>query len=155
MCQVELSFMDRRSALAALAAGGVGALAGCGSVLGADVEYDVGMSATAFVPDLLRVDVGTEVVWYNNSSRGHTVTAYDAGIPEEATYFASGGFPNETAARDAFWDWQNDPDGADQGGGMLTSEESYSHTFEVPGEYKYVCLPHEQGGMIGTIVVEE
>ncbi|MGM0590770.1 MAG: plastocyanin/azurin family copper-binding protein, partial [Halobacteriota archaeon] len=25
---------------------------------------------------------------------------------------------------------------------------------EVPGEYQYFCIPHEQGGMLGTIVVE-
>jgi plastocyanin len=153
MLQDVLRHMDRRSALAALGTGVVGAVAGCTSVLGADVEYDVGMSATEFVPDVLRVDVGTEVVWYNNSSRGHTVTAYDAGIPEEAEYFASGGFADETAAREAFWDWRDDPEGTD--GGMLTSGESYRHTFAVPGEYRYVCLPHEQGGMVGTVVVEE
>ena len=145
--------MDRRSALATLGTGCLGVLAGCASVLGADIDYDIGMSAAAFVPQRLRVDVGTEVVWYNNSSRGHTVTAYDAGIPEEASYFASGGFEDETAAREAFWDWRDDPEGT--GGGMLTSGESYRHTFEVPGEYRYVCLPHEQGGMVGTIVVEE
>lgn len=145
--------MDRRSALAAIATGCVGAVAGCTSVLGADAEYDVGMSASAFVPAQLSVEAGTTVVWYNNSSRGHTVTAYDAGIPDDAAYFASGGFPNETAAREAFWDWQDDPEGAEEGG-MLTSGESYRHTFEVVGEYKYVCLPHEQGGMVGTIVVE-
>lgn len=146
--------MDRRSVLAAIATGCLGVAAGCTSVLGADVEYDVGMGATAFVPRELRVDVGTTVVWYNNSSRGHTVTAYDAGIPEEATYFASGGFPDETAAREAFWDWQDDPDGTERNG-MVMSGESYSHTFDVPGEYQYLCIPHEQGGMVGTVVVEE
>jgi plastocyanin len=146
--------MDRRSALAALGTGCLGAIAGCTSVLGAGAEYDVGMAATAFVPDLLRVDVGTEVVWYNNSSRGHTVTALDAKIPEEATYFASGGFEDEAAARKAFLDWRNDTDSGG-GGGMLTSGEYYRHTFEVPGEYEYVCLPHEQGGMFGIVVVEE
>ena len=145
--------MDRRSALAAIATGSVGAVAGCTSVLGADPEYDVGMRASAFVPGQLSVAVGTTVVWYNNSSRGHTVTAYDAGIPEEAAYFASGGFQNETAARDAFWGWQNDQAAAEDSG-LLTAGESYSHTVETPGEHKYVCLAHEQGGMIGTIVVE-
>lgn len=146
--------MDRRSFLAAAGTGGIGALAGCSSVLGADAEYDVGMTATAFRPDLLRVDVGTEVVWYNNSSRGHTVTAYDDGIPSEATYFASGGFADEDAAREAFWDWEDDPGSTDRNG-LMASEDFFRHTFEVPGEYRYFCLPHEQGGMIGTVIVEE
>lgn len=154
MCLAELYGMDRRSFLTAVGTGTLAALAGCTSVLGDDPEYDVGMSASAFVPDLLRVDVGTEVVWYNNSSRGHTVTAYGDRIPAEAAYFASGGFDSEDAARDAFWDWQDDPESTDRSG-MLTTGEYYSHTFEVPGEYHYVCLPHEQGGMVGTIVVEE
>jgi plastocyanin len=31
----------------------------------------------------------------------------------------------------------------------------YSHTFEVMGEYHYICEPHENLGMVGDIVVNE
>lgn len=147
--------MDRRSFLAAAGTAALGSLAGCSSVLGAgEPDYDVGMTGTDFVPEVLHVTVGTEVVWYNNSSRGHTVTAYEDGIPEDAAYFATGGFPDEGAAREAFWAWRADPENIDQNG-MLTNGESYRHTFEQPGSYAYVCLPHEAGAMVGSVVVEE
>lgn len=104
------------------------------------------MRAVAYDPTELTVAVGETVVWENTSSRGHTVTAYDDGIPEEAAYFASGGFESEEAARAAWYDGF---------GGRLTSGDRYSHTFEIPGTYEYVCIPHEQGGMVGRVIVEE
>lgn len=67
------------------------------------------------------------------------------------------------------WVWESDthnvavrdrPDGADwqgTGGDGDVYDEGYehSHTFEVAGEYEYVCVPHESAGMTGTVVVEE
>lgn len=108
-------------------------------------DYDVGMTASAFRPYDITVSVGDEVVWENTSTRAHTVTAYDGGLPEGAAYFATGGYESEQAARDA-WDGRN---------GAITSGESYRHTFEVPGTYAYFCIPHERGGMTGSVTVEE
>ncbi|SEO35297.1 Plastocyanin [Halogranum amylolyticum] len=135
--------MQRRAFLASVGTAGLTAVAGCASVGGS--EGDVLMRATAFDPFEFTVEVGDTVTWYNGSTRLHTVTAYENAIPEEAAYFASGGYEDEAAARAA---WEN-------GNGGITSGETYSYTFEVPGEYEYVCIPHEQGGMVGTIVVEE
>ena len=137
--------MERRRFLAG--AGGVAVavglpLAGC---LEDDDEYDVGMTATEYVPQEITVDVGDTVVWRNTSTRAHTVTAYEGGIPEEAAYFASGGYDDEPTAREEWWD--------DRGGAM-DSGEAYQHTFEVPGRYDYVCVPHEDGAMIGAVIVE-
>lgn len=36
----------------------------------------------------------------------------------------------------------------------LRPGESYSHTFDAPGEYGYVCKQHSRQGMLGKIVVE-
>ncbi|WP_128904317.1 plastocyanin/azurin family copper-binding protein [Halorubrum amylolyticum] len=130
------------------AAAGVGALtglAGCAGV-GGDPGYDVGMMASAFQPVEVTVAVGDTVVWETTSARGHTVTAYENAIPDEAEYFASGGYDGEETARDA---WSRDF------GGRLESGDRYSHTFAVAGRYDYVCIPHETGGMVGTVVVEE
>ncbi|WP_224447155.1 plastocyanin/azurin family copper-binding protein [Haloprofundus salilacus] len=138
--------MKRRAFLAAVGAAGVTALAGCGGASGQGDSYDVGMTATAFDPPEITVSAGEEVVWQNTSTRDHTVTAYENSIPEEAAYFASGGYESEQAARDA---WRNEFEGA------ITNGETFSHTFEVPGRYEYVCIPHETGGMVGTIVVEK
>jgi plastocyanin len=121
------------------------ALAGC-TATGSGGDYDVGMTAVAFDPPELAVDAGETVVWQNTSSRGHTVTAFDDGLPDGADYFASGGFDSESAARDA---WR---DGL---GGLIDGGETYSHTFTVPGTYSYLCVPHEQAGMVGTVEVGE
>lgn len=101
----------------------------------------------AFEPAEITVSVGQTVVWENVGSVPHSVTAYDAEIPAEAAYFASGGYDSEQAARDGYV--ASDPDsGAIQGG------ESYEHTFEVAGTYEYFCIPHESS-MTGTVRVEE
>jgi plastocyanin len=91
-------------------------------------------SNNTFVPETLTIKEGTTVVWENQSQTVHTVTddpavaaaKRDVATPAEAKPFNSGSI---------------------QPGGK------YSNTFTVPGTYKYVCLPHEGMGMIGTIVV--
>jgi plastocyanin len=109
-------------------------------------DYDVGMSQNAYLPDTYEVPVGETVVWENNGSRGHTVTAYRSALPDGADFFASGGFETTAAAREA---WQA------SGAGNLSPGETFEHTFETPGEHGYFCIPHEPKGMIGTIVVTE
>ncbi|WP_225334699.1 cupredoxin domain-containing protein [Halomicrobium urmianum] len=139
--------MQRRAYLRAAAGVSAAGLAGCLGVgaSGAD-EYDIGMSTIEFRPEEHTVSAGDTVVWRNTSKQGHTVTAYEDGIPDEAAYFASGDYDSESAARDA---WRN------RSGGVLTEAQTFEHTFEVPGTYDYVCLPHESGEMLGRIVVEE
>lgn len=136
--------MDRRTFLGVTAAAGASvALAGCFGTGLADTEFDVGMTATRFDPEQYETRVGDRVVWGNNSSRGHSVTAYGDSIPDRGAYFASGGFDDEQSAREAY------PEG------HVASGETYAHTFETPGEYHYFCIPHERGGMVGTVVVRE
>jgi plastocyanin len=138
--------MERRTFLATLGTAAVSAVAGCASVSSGSQEFDVGMTPVAFEPLNVTVQVGDEVVWQNTSTREHTVTAYEDGLPEGASYFASGGYGTESEARDEFYA---------SFGGAITSGDSYSHRFEVAGEYPYFCIPHEQAGMVGTVVVEE
>lgn len=137
--------MQRRRFLAAAGTAVFAGIAGCSGALGNE-EYDVGMTATEFVPRELTVEPGTTVVWRNTSARSHTVTAYENDIPEGAEYFASGGYEEETTAREEWW--------SDRGG-ILENSDTFSYTFEIPGEYGYVCIPHETGGMIGRVFVEE
>ncbi len=94
-----------------------------------------------FDPDDTTVAPGTTVVWENVGSIGHSVTAYEDEIPDEAEFFASGGFDGEQAARDAY------PEGEVAGG------ETYEHTFEVEGTYGYFCIPHETAGMVAELTV--
>jgi len=145
--------VKRRTFLAA----GVGVVApfsGCLSATGTDEENlcggrgscDIGMRRMAFVPQEYEVSVGDTVLWRNTSGADHTVTAYESAIPEEAEFFTSGGYEDEQTAREAWYESR---------GGRIPTRETFEHTFEVPGTYSYFCIPHERGGMVGTIVVSE
>jgi len=138
--------MKRRRYLAATGAALAASVGGCLGLTRGETEYDVGMYPSSYDPKEITVSVGEELVWENTSSRAHTVTAYADGIPEDAAFFASGGYESEEAARSA---WEEDL------GGGVGAGEQFSHTFEVAGEYQYFCVPHEQGGMRATVVVEE
>lgn len=96
----------------------------------------------AFAPKQIEVEAGTTVTWENVGTIGHSVTAYEDTIPEDAAYFASGGFDSEDAAVEAYPDEGN-----------VTEGETYEHTFETTGEYEYYCIPHEMNGMVGTVRV--
>jgi plastocyanin len=139
--------MRRRAFLATLGASTV-TLAGClgSSSASGSTDFDIGMSVSRFRPAEFAVTPGTTVVWRNTSKSTHTITAYQNSIPEAATYWASGGFDSEEAARDA---WRK------SGTGGLRQTETYEHTFTTPGTHNYVCIPHEPNGMVGVIVVSE
>jgi plastocyanin len=96
----------------------------------------------AFAPTHVEVEAGTTVTWTTTGAVGHTVTAYEDGIPEGAAYFASGGFDSEQAAKDGYPEKGN-----------VTEGKSYEHTFETKGTYEYYCVPHEMNGMIGYVKV--
>jgi len=142
--------MDRRTFLAAAGTGAVFGLAGCVDALpfeegNARGDNVVTMSIDSYRPEELTVTVGTTVTWENTSGHGHTVTAYEGGIPDEAAYWASGGFDDEQAARDG-WEANN--------GGVFYQGESWEYTFETPGRHQYFCIPHEDSGMLGFVDVE-
>ena len=46
--------------------------------------------------------------------------------------------------------WRN-PEAWDSG--QLNGGQSFSHTFDAPGDYTYFCMPHESLGMVGHITV--
>ena len=91
-----------------------------------------------FDPEEITIDVGDTVVWYFESP-GHNVTSHpdaddDCENPEDAEPFTSYEGDNH----------------------MSVNEEGteFEHTFDVPGEYVYVCTPHTPQ-MTGTVTVEE
>ena len=117
------------------------ALASCGG--SSSAANTVGMtSAQRFDPATITVAVGTTVTWSNDDAQTHTVTAYQNGIPDGGAYFASGDLPDEEAARD------------DLQAGLLAEGDAYEVTFDEPGTYRYFCVPHEEQGMTGEVVVE-
>ncbi len=87
-----------------------------------------------FVPAEIRIKVGDTVEWRNTGSYPHTVTAD----------------PNR-AARKANIEL---PDGVQPfGSGRMGAGATFRYTFNTPGIYRYVCLPHEGAGMLGRVVV--
>jgi plastocyanin len=129
----------RAASGAALLAGG-GLLAGCGDPGTARNDHDeitVAMTDDMrFDPDPVTVRSGTTIRFENTSARlVHTATCDPALAGDPANVALPGG-------ADA---WSS---------GNVAPEASWAVTLDVPGEYRYVCLPHELAGMIGTIVVE-
>jgi plastocyanin len=87
-----------------------------------------------FEPASLTVPKGTTVTWTNTGAVAHTVT-FDPAKASDKSHVAlpSGAQPFDLA--------------------NLNGGQSLTHTFDVPGTYKYVCVPHEAAGMTGTVVV--
>ncbi|MFB6176791.1 MAG: plastocyanin/azurin family copper-binding protein, partial [Halobaculum sp.] len=106
----------------------------------------VDMKAVKFAPKSVTVSVGDTVAFVHSAGEAHTVFAYEDKLPEGASYWASGGFGSESAAKTG---WEEKKKGGVVGG------QAYVHTFETAGEHGYYCAPHEMAGMVGTVVVEE
>lgn len=91
----------------------------------------------AFMPDTLRVLPGETVVWRNTSAVVHTVTFDPARAAEPANIT----LPANVEPFDS---------------GDMAPGAEFRHTFAVPGEYRYICIPHELAGrMFGVVIVEE
>ena len=92
-----------------------------------------------FVPADIEISVGTTVVWTAESA-GHNVTS-KPGASEKC---------RNPPGAEPFASYEGDQHFA-----IMDVGETYEHPFEVAGEYVYVCAPHEDQGMIGTITVTE
>jgi plastocyanin len=90
--------------------------------------------ARRFEPAALTVTRGTTVTWQHVSGSGHTGTTDRSKVKDGARVALPAGA--------AAWD-----------SGTLSDGRTFTYTFEVPGTYQYVCVPHEDRGMVGTIVV--
>lgn len=125
-----------RHALLALGAGAAGGLAACGAPTGAANGPMVEMGAlSVFTPSRLTIKAGQTVTWRNTSSIVHSAT----GDPRRLARPENARNPESVAP----WD-----------SGSILAGKSWSRTFDVPGEYRYACVPHEIAGMVGSIVVE-
>jgi plastocyanin len=87
-----------------------------------------------FEPRTITVKPGATVVWKNESDLTHSVTdepalaisAQDAALPAGAEGFNSG---------------------------LIPPGKDFTYIFKVPGTYRYFCIPHEEAGMLGTVIV--
>lgn len=112
------------------------------------VEKDADVVVTitdnpSFEPDSVEVDVGESVVWKNDSHQTQTVTAYEKTIPEDADYFASGGFSREVQATILY-----------PFIGGVRPGRRFIHKFNTVGDYEYYSIPSEHLGMKGEVSVQ-
>ena len=140
---MSLEFYDRRTVLR-LSTATLATLsaAGCLNGQSSPIQTVTMPDDLTFEPKTTTIEPEETVTWTNESDIQHTVTAYEDEIPDEAAYFASGGFESERAARNRVNE------------GLIAPGEDYEHTFDQPGTYGYFCIPHESSGMVGTIRVE-
>jgi len=87
-----------------------------------------------FEPEHPEINAGDRVVWVNEGNMPHTAT----GEPGRAANPEHNILPEGAQPFDS---------------GMLASGEEFSHVFEIPGEYTYLCWLHEALGMVGHITV--
>ena len=133
--------------LALLLVSGALAGAGCG---GDDDEADGGSAQRppteagtvvemndqlTFEPKQLEVAAGEEVTWENVGKMAHTVTADKSKAAD----------PTLVSIPDGTKEWDS---------GLRGEGESFSRTFQKAGTYRYICIPHEGAGMVGTVVVK-
>jgi plastocyanin len=88
-----------------------------------------------FEPKEIEVSAGDKVTWKNVGTVAHTVTA-DKTKADDPSLVS---FPVGTKQ----WD-----------SGFVTEGQSFSRRFDKPGTYRYICIPHEGAGMVGTVVVK-
>lgn len=100
-------------------------------------RFTVNMTeGSRFEPASLTIPLGGTVVWENLSQRRHSTTT-EAGASGDVELAL---LPPEAEP----WD-----------SGDLFSGQTWTHTFNVPGSFVYVCRHHGDTGMIGSIVVED
>lgn len=116
----------------------VGCLGGCASA-DPDPSSEVSVvkmtSGLKYNPAELTITAGQTVEWKNVAIMMHTVTA-DPSLAKKADDVAL-------------------PPGAKPfNSGDIGPGKSFQYVFDVPGTYKYFCIPHESMGMVGTITVK-
>jgi plastocyanin len=112
--------------------------------MGENVDVVVTITAEpSFDPDSVEIEVGETVGWKNDDHRIQTVTAYESEIPDDAEYFASGGYSREVIATIIY---------PFRGG--IDPEKGFTHTFETRGRYEYYSIPSEHLGMVGEVIVQ-
>ena len=96
----------------------------------------VKMTNFDYEPGTVRVRAGETVEWQNKSIvSSHTVTCDAAKARDASAHVAL-------------------PAGAEPfDSGKVKAKGTYRHTFAVPGQYRYFCIPHEGMGMVGEVEV--
>lgn len=89
-----------------------------------------------FAPATIEIALGDTVEWRNVSSVTHTATADPPlAVRPELVSLPAGAAPFDS--------------------GAVAPNATFRHTFTVAGRYDYICVPHQEFGMRGTVIVAE
>jgi plastocyanin len=91
--------------------------------------------ANVYDPATITIAKGGTVTWQNASQTVHSAT-FD---PSKAAKAGDCSLPQGVQPFDS---------------GLLQPGQTFSHTFDTAGTYKYFCVPHETLGMLGTVIVQ-
>jgi plastocyanin len=117
----------------------IGALTPLRSVAaGKTLVIEMTDTSAGFVPERVTIRVGDTLEWRNAGAALHSVNADPANAQEPTDVVLPKGAPPFDS-------------------GFLAPGATYSHTFTVPGQYRYICLSHEkeQMKMFGYVTVKK
>ena len=127
--------ISRRFFAEMLAGVGLSFLSGAALAQAKTVEVSMKQGAKSrFDPDTVTIAAGDTVKWTNTGFVTHSVT-FD---PSMAAKAADVALPAGVSPFDS---------------GNIEEDGTFSHTFTVKGNYKYICKFHEAMGMVGTVIV--
>ena len=95
----------------------------------------VQMDGEEYQPSKVTISAGQTVKWKNDTGDPHTVTV----VPDKALVPADVALPKNAQPFDS---------------GTIPAGMTFSHTFTVPGTYRYYCTLHESNGMVGEVTVK-
>ncbi|AFK18843.1 halocyanin domain-containing protein [Haloferax mediterranei ATCC 33500] len=161
---------SRRTFLHATAAStGIALLAGCSSSADTDSGENGDSDATT-TADTESRDFGGWFDRTDNYDGVHDMTGKDTVSVTVGAEGNGGGYLAFTPAAvkvspdtTVVWEWTGNGgthNVVERENGLFESEitstegHTFEYTFEETGEYRYVCVPHEQLGMVGAVVVE-
>lgn len=91
---------------------------------------------------------------------GETEITIEVGDPEGgANYMFQPAAPEIDSGTHVVWEWIDDAShsvtqtNGDEFDSEIQADYTFEHTFEEPGTYLYICVPHEAVGHIGALVV--
>ncbi|MEY4707094.1 MAG: hypothetical protein RJB58_817 [Pseudomonadota bacterium] len=126
--------MHRRAVSKMLAGLGLSAVAMPAFAQAKTVEVSMGRGKMVFLPASITINAGDTVKWTNPAVVLHSVT-FD---PSKSVKPGNVVLPAGVAPFDS---------------GDMVQDATFSHTFTTKGTYKYICIMHEDMGMIGTVTV--
>ena len=111
-------------------------LAACGPAAG-EPPLVIMETDSAYAPASMSIPQGATIIWLNKDRLVHTVTA--SSTLTTSNFELAGALPAGAAPFDS---------------GHVLAGQTWSYTFETPGEYLYYCRFHADEQMIGTIIVQ-